>query len=953
MAANLAPAPSTPRSWHQMPADHVLAALATSRHGLASGEARHRLARIGPNTLVEATRRSALAMFLAQFADFPIIVLLTAAAVSGLIGEAADAAVIAAILLLNAVIGALQEVRGERAIAALKTLASPTASVLRDGRAVVIPAAELAPGDVVRIEAGGIVPADLRLLEAHRLLVDEAALTGESVPAEKVTRSLSADTLALGDRANMAYKGTIVADGRGSGAVVATGMATELGRIASLIQEAGGIDTPLQRRLARLGQKLALGSLGVCALVFLFGVVSGEPPMLMFLTAVSLAVAAIPEALPAVVTISLALGARKMAALRALVRRLPAVETLGSVTRICADKTGTLTLGRMRVDEVHGERQEVLRAMALCNDARITATGRLDGDPTEVALLAAARDAGLVKGDLETDWPRVAEIPFDADRKCMTTIHEDPAGGFVSVTKGAPEALLPHARLTAGGVGPCFSDLAAAGERMADEGLRVLAVATRRWTALPPEVAPATVERGLSILGMVGLLDPPRDDVRTAIETCEQAGIVPVMITGDHPLTARAVARRLGLTAGNDATMTGHELATLSPAELAALVGRVRVYARVAPEQKLRIVEALQAQGELVAMTGDGVNDAPALKRADIGVAMGISGTDAAREASAMVLLDDNFATMVGAVREGRRIYDNIRRFVRYAVTTNSAEVATLFIAPLLGLPVPLLPIQILWMNLITDSLPGLGPRRGARRVRRHAASAPTARRECVRSRPGTPRPLGRRADGCHRPGSGGLVFRLRQHLLADARIHRAVPLTARPHPSHSLGARFPVHPGAALEQAAGGGGRADAGSAACRRVRPRSQQALPHRASRTGCSRSGSRCFGGRVHRRGSREMDRPTSRRGGRLAKPPFCPGLALCVGLVEMVHVPVRHGDELFRGNDVFNEGEDVVNLPLQVLPHQIHESGHRDLVERVGADQGHELLHLVMLLLRLDQ
>lgn len=707
MAANATPASNTSRPWHAMPVDHVLEALGSSPHGLASGEARHRLARLGPNALVEAPRRSALAIFLGQFADFPIVVLIAAAAVSGLIGEAADAAAISAILLLNAMIGALQEARGERAVAALKTLASPTASVLRDGRALVIPAAELAPGDVVQLEAGGIVPADLRLLEVHRLLVNEAALTGESLPSEKATRPLCGEAPALGDKANMAFKGTIVAHGRGRGAVVATGMATELGRIASLLQEAGGIDTP-QRRLARLGRKLAVASLVVCALVFLVGILRGQPPMLMFLTAVSLAVAAIPEALPAVVTISLALGARKMAVRRALVRRLPAVETLGSVTRICADKTGTLTVGRMHVEEVHGDREQVLRAMALCNDARITATGRLDGDPTEVALLAAAREAGIVKGDIDTDWPRVGEIPFDADRKCMTTIHSDRAGGFVSYTKGAPEALLPHAGLAGVGVGPRFADLAAAGERMAAEGLRVLAVATRRWNALPPEVSPEAVERGLRIIGMVGLLDPPRDEVRDAIDTCAQAGIVPVMITGDHPLTARAVARRLGLAGDGDATMTGRELASLSPAELAALVGRVRVFARVAPEQKLRIVEALQAQGELVAMTGDGVNDAPALKKADIGVAMGISGTDAAREASAMILLDDNFATMVGAVREGRRIYDNIRRFVRYAVATNSAEVATLFVAPLLGLPVPLLPIQILWMNLITDSLPGL-----------------------------------------------------------------------------------------------------------------------------------------------------------------------------------------------------------------------------------------------------
>jgi Ca2+-transporting ATPase len=691
-----------------MPAEAVIDALGSSRHGLPTSEARRRLSTLGPNALAEAARPGVLALLVRQFADFPILVLLAAAVVSGLIGEATDAAAIAAILVLNAAIGAVQEYRGERAIAALKSMASPTATVLRDGRAAVVPAAEVVPGDAVRIEAGGIIPADLRLLEAHRLLVDEAALTGESLPAEKVTRALTTEAPTLGDRANMAYKGTIVAHGRGSGTVVATGMATELGRIASLLQEEGGIDTPLQKRLAQLGRKLALASLGICALVFLTGVVRGEPPLLMFLTAVSLAVAAIPEALPAVVTISLALGARKMAAQRALVRRLPAVETLGSVTRICADKTGTLTLGRMRVEEVHGDREKVLRAMALCNDAHIAASGRIEGDPTEVALLAAARDAGLVKGDLEADWPRIAEIPFDADRKCMTTVHADPSGGFVSLTKGAPEALAHLASSAAAGVCSSFPDLDAEAQRMAADGLRVLAVASRRWTAPPAPINAETVERGLSVMGLVGLMDSPRDQARGAIETCREAGIVPVMITGDHPLTARAIARRLGLAKEGDAVLNGRELAALSPAELAACVAGVRVFARVAPEQKLRIVEALQARGEIVAMTGDGVNDAPALKRADIGVAMGISGTDAAKEASAMVLLDDNFATMVGAVREGRRIYDNIRRFVRYAVTTNSAEVATLFLALLFGLPVPLLPIQILWMNLVTDSLPGL-----------------------------------------------------------------------------------------------------------------------------------------------------------------------------------------------------------------------------------------------------
>jgi P-type Ca2+ transporter type 2C len=694
--------------WHHIPVPAVLDALGSSRDGLASAEARRRHAEQGPNALVEGRRRTLLSMLAAQFTDFPILVLLAAAVVSGLLGEAADAVAIAAILVLNAFIGVVQEHRGERAIQALRALASPTATVLRDGQSVVLPAAELVRGDVVRLEPGAIVPADLRLLEAHRLLVDEAALTGESVPTEKVLRALSGAAATPGDRTNIAFKGTIVAHGRGGGVVVAIGMATELGRIASLLHETTTIDTPLQQRLARLGRKLALASMVVCVLVFVVGVLRGMPPLLMFLTAVSLAVAAIPEALPAVITISLALGARKMAARHALVRRLPAVETLGSVTRICADKTGTLTVGRMTVEQVRGDRETVLRAMALCNDGRETASRRLEGDPTEVALLAAAREAGIRKGELEEDRPRVAEIPFDSERKCMTTIHADPAGGFVSFTKGAPEALAQRTTPRAVAGSPPAIELVREAEEMAEEGLRVLAVATRRWKALPSELNAEAVERGLAILGLVGLLDPPRDEVRSAVEACRQAGIVPVMITGDHPLTARAVARRLGLPAGPGALLTGRELQDLTPSELARRAASVSVYARVAPEQKLRIVEALQARGELVAMTGDGVNDAPALKRADIGVAMGLAGTDAAREASAMVLMDDNFVTIVGAVREGRRIYDNIRRFVRYAVTTNSAEVATLFVAPLLGLPVPLLPIQILWMNLITDSLPGL-----------------------------------------------------------------------------------------------------------------------------------------------------------------------------------------------------------------------------------------------------
>jgi len=710
--------------WHRMSGEDVLSAFRTSAHGLTREEATRRLAEHGPNVLAEGKRRAPLAMLAGQFTDFMILVLLAAAVISGLIGDYKDGIAIVAVVVLNAAIGFVQEYRAERAMQALKAMAAPTATVVREGKPVVaIPAAEIVPGDVVLLEAGVIVPADLRLLESARLKVDESVLTGESVPAEKLAQVLRDEALPVGDRINMAYKGTVVTYGRGVGVAVATGMATEFGRIAALLEEAGEVKTPLQRRLADLGRRLALAVLVICAVVFGAGLLRGEPPILMFLTAVSLAVAAIPEALPAVVTISLALGARKMAEKKALVRKLPAVETLGSVTYICSDKTGTLTLNRMRVEEWYcdgavvrapgtgGPWEALLTAMALSNDARTDAGGAIVGDPTEAALYAAAREAGVDKAEVEPRYPRLAEIPFDPDRKCMTTLHADPAGGVVSFTKGGVEVVLGKTRRALPASGPsaiAADDLVKAAERMAADGLRVLALATRRWPSLPAAVTSETVERDLTLLGFVGIMDPPREEARAAVETCVAAGIVPVMITGDHPLTAAAIARRLGILSDGEAVMTGQELEALSLEEFEARVEKVRVYARVAPEQKLKIVTALQDRGEFVAMTGDGVNDAPALKRADIGIAMGRAGTDVAKEASAMVLLDDNFATIVRAIREGRKIYDNMRRFVKYAVTTNSAEIWTIFLAPFLGLPIPLLPIQILWINLVTDGLPGL-----------------------------------------------------------------------------------------------------------------------------------------------------------------------------------------------------------------------------------------------------
>ena len=583
----------------------------------------------------------------------------------------------------------------------------------------------LVPGDIVLLEAGNLVPADLRLLEAVDLRLGEAALTGESLPVEKHVEPRPDPDLPIGDRVNMAFKGTLVQYGRGRGIAVATGMATELGRIAGMLEGVGATRTPLQQRLTVFGRQIATAALGICALIFAVGLLRGEPPLLMLLTALSLAVAAIPEALPAVVTVLLALGASGMARAQALIRRLPAVETLGSVTVICSDKTGTLTRNEMHaveafvagtrgavsaLDAAHAPARALLHALALCNDVARDRHGGPLGDPTEVALWQAAAAAGIDKAELEQGAQRVLEFPFESDRKRMTTFHRS-GSGFVAYTKGAPETVLARCTLMAMAAGTVPLHRAAAmrvAEQMAEDGLRVLAVASRHWEALPGPRDPDLVECELTLLGLVGLLDPPRPEAKAAVATCRAAGIVPVMITGDHPATARAIARQLGILDAGGAVLTGRDLAILSDPALAAQAGETRVYARVDPAQKIRIVAALQAKGEIVAMTGDGVNDAPALARADIGVAMGRMGTDVAREAASLVLLDDNFATIVTAVAEGRRIYDNIRKFIRFVLTCNSAEIWTIFLAPFLGLPVPLLPIQILWINLVTDGLPGL-----------------------------------------------------------------------------------------------------------------------------------------------------------------------------------------------------------------------------------------------------
>jgi Ca2+-transporting ATPase len=719
---------------------------ADQHHGLSVTEAAHRLHRYGRNEIREGRKSNLLIIFVTQFTDFMILVLIAAAIISGLIGDAIDTFVILAIIVLNGLIGFIQEYRAERAIAALKRMTALHAHVLRNGQSSVIPAAELVPGDVVMIEAGNAVPADVRLTESAQLKIDESAITGESQPVEKIDSVIDEPELALGDRRNMAYKGTLVTYGRGKGLVVATGMRSELGRIAELIRGAEEVKTPLQRRLKKFSRKLSAVVLLICAIVFVAGLFRGEPLMLMLLTAISLAVAAIPEALPAIISISLAFGARKMADNNALVRRLPAVETLGSVTFICSDKTGTLTENRMRVEELYANGQllkqldsalgdnepwrSLIQALAISNDARESSAGGIIGDPTEVALFEAGRKAGIDKHRLEQTLPRVEEIPFDPERARMTTIHRSEQG-VVAFTKGASEQVLPLCRDFHSGderIPVDHDALTRIADRMAGDGLRVLAIAMRRWPQLPDDLTPTNIERDLTLLGFVGLMDPPRVEAREAVQLCQTAGITPVMITGDHPATARAIAQRLGIIEDGAEVLTGPELDRMDLAEFEEHVERVRVYARVAPEQKIKLVRALQDKGEFVAMTGDGVNDAPALKRADIGVAMGIAGTDVAKEAGHMILLDDNFATIVKAVREGRRIFDNIRKFIKYAMTCNSAEIWTIFFAPFLGLPMPLLPIHILWINLVTDGLPGLAlvTEKGERGIMRRPPRPPS-----------------------------------------------------------------------------------------------------------------------------------------------------------------------------------------------------------------------------------
>ena len=716
--------------WHSHTHEQVLEELRVDRQsGLSAEEAQSRLQEYGENRLQEKAPISLFRRFLLQLKDTMVIILLIAAAISLVIcfyeqffsghgGDWIEPIVIVAIVLLNAVLGVAQESKAEAALAALKNLSAPQARVRRDGRLTTVPAYALVPGDIIELEAGDVVPADCRLLTANSLRSNESALTGESLPAEKDAEGVFDNITPLADRTNMVYASCGIANGTATAVVVATGMQSEMGHIASMLEGETDGDTPLQQKMTQLGKILGLIALAVCVVIFVVGLCFRLGLMEMFMTAVSLAVAAIPEGMPAIVTVVLALGVQRMVEKNAIIRRLPAVETLGSASVICSDKTGTLTQNRMTLREAFVNRhtveldgrvqapglEQLLRLAALCTNAEIvTENGqdKLIGDPTETAILAYLRLMGYDKAELMEDMPRIGELPFDSERKCMTTVHMAGEQTLI-IVKGAPEMVLGKC------VKGCVPEATAANTAMAEKALRVLAVAYKLTDTPPAVYDPAELECELSLAGLVGMIDPPRPEVAAAIADCDTAGIRTVMITGDNVTTASAIARELGILHEGEAAITGQELEALSEEELDENIRRYRVYARVTPADKIRIVKAWQKQGDVVAMTGDGVNDAPALKAADIGCAMGITGTDVAKGAADITLMDDNFSTIVTAAREGRGIYDNIRKAVGFLLSCNLGEILTVFIAMLLWRETPLLPIQLLWINLVTDSLPAL-----------------------------------------------------------------------------------------------------------------------------------------------------------------------------------------------------------------------------------------------------
>ena len=754
------------QAWHALPSEEVLEYLDVTEDGLTSEELEKRLSQYGENQLQEAPRPTFWQMLWEQLNNFVVIMLIIASIISAVLGDYVEAAAIMAIVVLNAILGIVQESRAEEALAALQKLAAPDAQVIRDGHRQVVPASQLVPGDIILLEAGNYVPADVRLLETMNLKVEEAALTGESVPVQKVDDLVLEEDASLGDRKNSAFMSTLVSYGRGKGVVTSTGMKTQIGLIASMIQGIHAEETPLQKRLDQLGKTLGWAALIICGLVFAIGWIRGYEPLEMFIIAVSLAIAAVPEGLPAVVTISLALGMREMIRRNALIRRLASVETLGSATVICSDKTGTLTQNEMTVTQISIDTKDIyvtgtgyapqgefhldgktvdireypaaataLWVGALNNDALLEhnedGTHKMIGDPTEGAIIVAAAKADKEYQDLNQDYPRVQEIPFDSVRKRMTTIHKvlDPQTDdfspfktddtvkdwYVVAVKGAPDVMLElcqqyqtyddkQAQLTES----VRERIRVANDQMAGKALRVISVAYKVVKEIPKELTPETVENDLVFAGLVGMIDPPRTEVSDSLAMAAKAGIRTIMITGDYPETARAIAESIGLMKSEQEVITGAELSQMPDQTLLEKIKSVNVFARVSPEHKMRLVDALQSHNEVVAMTGDGVNDAPAIKRSDIGVAMGITGTDVAKETADMVLTDDNYTSIVSAINQGRIIYSNIRKFVFFLLSANVAEIMIIFLATLAGLPAPLTAIQLLWLNLVTDGAPAL-----------------------------------------------------------------------------------------------------------------------------------------------------------------------------------------------------------------------------------------------------
>lgn len=700
-------------NWYSRSNSELFSILQSSESGLSSGQASTRLREFGENSIDDQKKKSIRQLVFNQLSDFMILILIIAAAISWIAGDLTDSIIILTIIIINALIGFLQEYRAEKAMESLKKMSSNRALVFRDQKIVQINATELVPGDIIKLEAGDVIPADVRLIQVNSLKTDESALTGESENAEKNDKVLTDEQLPLGDQQNMGFKGTFVSSGQGTAIVIGTGMNTELGRIASMIQLAENI-SPLQKRLAAFAKRLSVIILIICTLIFVAGLLRGEDLTDILLIAISLAVAAIPEALPALITISLALGAKKLVGQHVLIRKLSAVETLGSVSYICTDKTGTLTMNKMKVMETFGYddgydfssgKNKLLIAMAMNNDVIKSESGNYLGESTELALIEYASGKGYEKSTLQIEFPRIAEIPFDSDRKCMSTFHST-NDGILMITKGAVDVLIHKINDSENRK---VAEIEHKVNAMASSGYRVLGYAYKKLDQIPEKLIPGELESDLLMIGFAGMIDPPREEVKQAIAQCAEAGIIPVMITGDHKLTATSIAKELGIIRSDyDLILTGNELSVMNDKEFDSVVENVRVYARVNPEQKLRIVQALQKKNHFVAMTGDGVNDAPALKNADIGIAMGINGTEVSKEAAHMILLDDNFATIIKAVRRGRRIFDNILKFIKYIMTGNSGEIWAISLAPFLGLPIPLLAIHILWINLVTDGLPGL-----------------------------------------------------------------------------------------------------------------------------------------------------------------------------------------------------------------------------------------------------